>query len=98
MQALVRLLLNRQDLTSGYEQPGSVSGYPGSPLVLDIEPVRKLLETEGIIFQPAIYREPATANCSQHISTFAVTPLKLRGVFGLYAGPPRPSTYAVQLR
>ena len=91
MQALVRLLIEqaRLDRENGINSRGLVSGYPGSPLGgLDLELKRnsKLLETEGIIFQPAINEELAATAVwgSQHIHLYDEP--EIDGVFGLWYG------------
>ena len=91
MQALVRLLVEqaRLDRESGINSRGLVSGYPGSPLGgLDLELSRnsKLLEAEGITFQPAINEELAATAIwgSQHIHLYDKP--EIDGVFGLWYG------------
>ncbi|MDC0062661.1 indolepyruvate ferredoxin oxidoreductase family protein [Candidatus Puniceispirillum sp.] len=91
MQALVRLLVEqaRLDREGGINSRGLVSGYPGSPLGgLDLELTRnrKLLEAEGIIFQPAINEELAATAIwgSQHIHLYDKP--EIDGVFGLWYG------------
>jgi indolepyruvate ferredoxin oxidoreductase len=91
MQALVRLLVEqaRLDRENGINSRGLVSGYPGSPLGgLDLELTRnkKLLEAEGITFQPAINEELAATAIwgSQHIHLYDKP--EIDGVFGLWYG------------
>ena len=91
IQALVRLLIEqaRLDRDAGINSRGLVSGYPGSPLGgLDLELSRnhKLLEAEGIIFQPAINEELAATAIwgSQHIHLYDNP--EIDGVFGLWYG------------
>ncbi|MGB2096011.1 MAG: hypothetical protein ACPHYI_07880, partial [Candidatus Puniceispirillaceae bacterium] len=90
-QALVRLLLEqaRQDRQAGLNTRGLVSGYPGSPLGgLDHElhRAKSFLDTDGILFQPAVNEELAATALwgSQHIHLYDQPDID--GVFGLWYG------------
>ncbi len=90
-QALVRLLIEqaRLDREAGLDTRGLVSGYPGSPLGgLDLELGRssRILDQEGIVFQPGLNEELAATALwgSQHIGLY--DDANYDGVFGLWYG------------
>ena len=90
-QALVRLLIEqaRLDRDNGLNTRGLVSGYPGSPLGgLDLELGRskRILDQEGIVFQPGLNEELAATALwgSQHIGLY--DDADYDGVFGLWYG------------